>query len=144
MESNYAKYFSESYKGSLIHSGSDQTFDTEIKIERLNNILVKISFESDLGKLVFRAVVSEQKEGVLLFIQNRVTKDFILSGKSGFLYKKPNVHGGIIHKLDAFYFHLRLDNFNAPSKEIYFFGKKKSNLNRYLVSSLDFHSEITA
>ncbi|MFT6867395.1 MAG: hypothetical protein ACJA08_002237 [Cyclobacteriaceae bacterium] len=124
MESNYVKHFSEGYIGSLIRSGSDTIASSAIKVISLNNILVKISFDSDFGKIVFRAVVSEQNEGILLFIQNRVTKDYILTGQNGFLYKKANVHGGIIHKLNSFYFHIKLDYFNGGTQEIYFLGKK--------------------
>ena len=69
-------------------------------------------------------MVSEQNEGTLLLVQEKVADSYILSGVSGFLYKKPNVHGGFVNRLNSFYFHVMLEYFNGEQAELYFFGKE--------------------
>jgi hypothetical protein len=126
MEKSYSNQISENYSGSLVQTGKSKIYTKSIEIERLNDILVKIAVDMDFGKVVFRAMLSEQEEGILMHIQNRVTKDYILKGQSGFLYKKSNVHGGYLKNLDSFYFHVNLSFFNNVNKEIYFLGKTPS------------------
>lgn len=124
MDKNLAAQLAYKYKGSLVHSGSNRVFNAEVGIDRLNDLLVKVSFALENQQVFFRAMLSKQGEDMLMLIQNRVTKNYILSGISGFLYEKPNAHGGLLSKLNSFYFHISLDHFTGYPQEIYFFGKR--------------------
>ncbi|MFY0601854.1 MAG: hypothetical protein JXR03_19425 [Cyclobacteriaceae bacterium] len=124
MDSNYAALLSASFKGNLIESGGANIEETIVQIERLNNILIKVSFELDFGKIVFRALVSKHKEGLMLFVQNRIAGGHILSGQSGFLNEKPHVHGGYNEKLDSIYFNIKIASFSGSTRECYFIGEK--------------------
>lgn len=125
MDSNLTSYLSPVYKGNIVYSGSKQVLNTDIEVCQLNNLLVKISFKLNSTNILFRAMLHRHEEGLLMLIQDRVTTNYILSGRSGFLHKKPNVHGGLITRLNSFYFHISLDLFNGTNQEVYFLGKKE-------------------
>ncbi|MEO9476366.1 MAG: hypothetical protein ABJG41_12555 [Cyclobacteriaceae bacterium] len=124
MEEKISKQFAHAYHGSMVYSGTEEIQEQKIRVEMLTDILVKVSFETEIGTVVFRAIVSDHDEGNLLFIQNRVTGEYIIQGVSGFVYKKPNVHGGFVKNLNSFYFHLRMDFFNGTTREYYFVGQE--------------------
>ncbi|MEQ8471700.1 MAG: hypothetical protein RIC35_10965 [Marinoscillum sp.] len=123
MESNITSKLSETYNGNLVYNGSRSIINTEVGVTRLNNILVKVQFELDEVNYTFRALVSDQQEGCLMIIQDRVTQNHILKGVSGFINDKPNIHGGLISRLNSFYFHIHIQNFNGDQEDIYFIGK---------------------
>jgi hypothetical protein len=125
MEQNLASKLSGKYLGNMVYSASRKVVRTYVEVVRLNHIIVKVLFSLEGREFVFRAMLSEQEEGLLMIIQDRVTKDHILSGVSGFLYQKPNVHGGYIHKLNSFYFHIRVKGFEGDFTEVYFMGKEE-------------------
>jgi|GEM_PF-1709017 len=125
MELNLSSEISANYLGNLVYSRSKKVVRTTVNVERLNHILVKINFTLDGKDYSFRAMLSEQQEGVLLIVQDRVDMEYILSGVSGFLHQKPNVHGGLLKKMDSFYFHIHIKYFNGEDFEIYFMGKEE-------------------
>lgn len=132
MEKDVASILSKSYEGDLVSSRSENPDITNVRVKRLNNLLVKVFFSFNGVEIDFRAMVSQQNEGTLLLVQEKVANNYILSGISGFLYKKPNVHGGFVKRLNSFYFHVMLDYFNGEQAELYFFGKEtgaNQNLN---------------
>jgi len=138
MEAKKSKLFAHTYHGSMVYSGTEEIIEQKIRVEMLTDILVKVSFETEIGTVVFRAIASNHQEGNLLFIQNRVTGEYILQGVSGFVYKKPNVHGGFVDKLDSFYFHLRMDFFSGTTREYYFVGQESVKESVYaLTNKLD-------
>ena len=106
-------------------STQSQSEVTNVQVKKLNNLLVKVFFKVNDQEINFRAMVSEQKEGTLLLVQEKVAENYILSGVSGFLYKKPNIHGGYLDQLKSFYFHVVLDFFNGEQLELYFLGKEE-------------------
>lgn len=124
MEINLATQISRRYKGNLVYSSSRKVARVFVDVSRLNHILVKVSFELNGQKYTFRGMLSEQEEGQLMIIQDRVTEQYILTGVSGFVYMKPNIHGGYINKLGAFYFHINVKDFQNEESEIYFMGKE--------------------
>lgn len=124
MKEKTLKHFAHTYRGSMVYSGTEEILEQNIRVEMLTDILVKVSFETEIGTVVFRALASDHDEGNLLYIQNRVTGEYILQGVSGFVYKKPNVHGGFVNNLNSFYFHLRMDFFNGTTHEYYFVGQE--------------------
>ncbi len=111
------------YLGNVVMSDSDVVLAESVGIERLNDLVVKVSFHLSSEKFVFRAVVKEQDEGALMLIQKRVTKEYILNGQTGFLYNNKSVHGGYLTDLDSFYFHLKIQFFDGKYREVYFLGK---------------------
>ncbi len=142
MEKDLASVLSKTYQGDMVSSSDDQPAITDVQVKRLNNLLVKVIFKLEGREINFRAMVSEQNEGTLLLVQEKVAENFILSGVSGFLYKKPNVHGGYVNRLNSFYFHIMLDYFNGEQMELYFFGKEgksksqsRMDLDKVLTSS---------
>jgi hypothetical protein len=112
-----------SYSGNLVMSDNESILAENVNIEHLNDLLVKVNFKMGEEVVVFRAIVKEQDQGSLMLIQNRVTKDYILNGQSGFLHKDRSVHGGFLHDIESFYFHVNIHFFNGRRKEIYFLGK---------------------
>lgn len=143
MSRNISKRLSQVFIGSLVHSDNLNVRETTVSVTALNDLLVKISFDLDGEEVVFRAMLSEQKEGVLMLIQDRVTDDYILSGQSGFLYRKPNIHGGFLNMLNSFYFHLKIEYYRGVKREIYFLGKDASERAAYLENK-EFHMNISA
>lgn len=119
---------SQYYSGNVVMSDSDSVLAEQVKIELLNDLVVKVSFALDDKHFIFRAVVKNQDEGALILIQKRVTKDYILSGQSGFLHSNQSVHGGYLLNLDAFYFHLTIQFFDGTEKEVYFLGKNEQGV----------------
>lgn len=126
MKLHLAAQLASTYQGHMVKSGSQQVMPLEIVVEHLTHLLIKVSFKIKGETFLFRAMLSEQKEGILMLIQNRVTSNYILSGQSGFLHKKPNVHGGWLPKIESFYFHVALNYFAEYSTEVYFIGKRSS------------------
>ncbi|MEP4535411.1 MAG: hypothetical protein ABJ004_20105 [Cyclobacteriaceae bacterium] len=124
MKERRLKHFAHTYNGSMVYSGTEEILEQKIRVEMLTDILVKVSFETEIGTVVFRALASAHDEGNLLYIQNRVTGEYILQGVSGFVYKKTNVHGGFVNNLNSFYFHLRMDFFSGTTREYYFVGEE--------------------
>ena len=130
MEINITSNIASTYIGNIVYNGSRSIINTEIQIIPLNNILVKVSFKLNKKEYSFRAMLSEQEEGTLMLIQDRTTKDYMLTGVSGFLPNKPNVHGGLINKLNSFYFHISLSHYDSNAEEIYFLGKEEQEYER--------------
>ena len=123
MEANITSQLVRSYTGNLVLSNSKRIEQSKIYVEPLNKLLVKVSFEVEGEEFMFRAMLSEQEEGLLMIIQDRVTQDYIISGVSGFLHKKPNIHGGFLKHKNSFYFHINLEDYKNSNKEIFFMGK---------------------
>lgn len=120
---NLALQLSGKYSGSLVISNQRGNQESDVEIERVNNLLVNIRFAVD-GKLYsFKAMLSEQKEGILMMVQQKVADFYVLRGVSGFLFDKPNVHGGLVDLLSSLYFNIRIDFFDGRSREVYFLGK---------------------
>lgn len=130
MEINITSGIASSYIGNIVYNGSKSIINTQVQIVPLNNILVKVRFTLRGNEYSFRAVLSEQEEGILMLIQDRTTKGYMLGGVSGFLPYKPNVHGGFISKLNSFYFHIKLSHYNSDDEEIYFLGKDQEEYDR--------------
>ena len=130
MEINIASNLSELYVGNIVYNGAQRIINTEVTVVSLNNIQIKVHFYLGEIPYSFRAVLSEQEEGLLMLIQDRTTKGYMLSGVSGFLQNKPNVHGGFISKLNSFYFHIKLSHYDGQDEEIYFLGKTRGEYNR--------------
>lgn len=135
MEKSQTSELAAVYEGNLIESGVNLIESLEVKIEGLNETLIKVSFYSDLGKIVFRALVSSQAQGAMIFIQKKICKDYILSGNSGFLMENSNIHGGFINKLNSFYFHIKLSCFNGQNRFCYFLGERKSIVSKEYLKS---------
>ncbi|MEM9326480.1 MAG: hypothetical protein AAGA85_12525 [Bacteroidota bacterium] len=127
MEKDLASALSKRYSGEMVTSNQKDAQSTVVEVKRLNNLLVKVFFELDGQEMSFRAMLSEQREGILMLVQEKISDQNILSGVSGFLYLKPNVHGGYVHRLHGFYFHVMLDYFNGVSQEVYFYGKEEED-----------------
>lgn len=123
MEVNLASRLSGNYKGNLIYTSSRKVGHAEVLVERLNHIVVKVHFYLNGVHYSFRGVLSEQEEGLLMIVEDKVTYDYVLKGVNGFVYQKPNVHGGFIDNLDSFYFHIAIRYFSGPEHEVYFMGK---------------------
>lgn len=129
MEKDLAEELAAQYEGNLVFSLSRAIHKVKVDVERLNNLLVKVTFNLQGQEYMFRAMLSEQEEGTLMLIQDRVSRDYIITGMSGFMYQKPNVHGGFVKRLGSFYFHLTIDSFHGESKEVYFMGKESNEVN---------------
>ncbi len=112
------------YNGDVVSSDSKQVIETAIEVKKLSEVLVKVDFSLAETDYSFRGMLTEQKEGTLMIVQEKVGDEFILSGVSGFIYKKPNVHGGFVNQLNSFFFHIILDTFSGGHKEVYFLGQK--------------------
>lgn len=130
MEHNLASRLSGKYRGNLVYSTSRKVARSHAQVVRLNNLIVKVTFDLEDREYVFRAMLSEQEEGLLMIIQDRVAHDHILSGVSGFIHQKPNIHGGLISKLQSFYFHVRIKEFVGDQIEVYFMGKVEMEFDR--------------
>lgn len=143
MPRNISKKLPQIFIGSLVNSDNLHVTESTVAVTSLNDLLVKISFYLDEEEVVFRAMLSEQKEGVLMLIKDRVTDKYILSGQSGFLYRKPNIHGGFINLLNSFYFHVKMEHYNGVKREIYFLGKDAEDRANYLENK-QFHMTLSA
>lgn len=140
MESNIATHLASHYHGSLAYTTCQKVIGTVVEVMRLNNILVKVKFEMNGTEYAFRATLSEQEEGVLMMVEDRITKGYMISGLSGFLYQKPNVHGGLISKLNSFYFHVQVQCYDGTIIEIYFLGKEEEDYIRMQQKRTAYHS----
>ena len=123
-ELNLAIGIEGTYHGDIVSSDRKQVEECSISVKSLNKVLVKVDFTLGEEIYSFRGMLSDQEEGVLMIIQEKVSDDFIISGVSGFLYQKPNVHGGFINQLNSFYFHIILDRFDGKHQEIYYLGQR--------------------
>lgn len=112
------------YAGDLVSSDEKKTKECTVQVKRLSKKLIKLDFLMKGDMYSFRGMLSEHEEGTLMIAQEKISDDYILSGVSGFLYKKPNVHGGFVKQLNSFYFHVILDHFNGDHQEVYFLGQK--------------------
>lgn len=124
MKMNLASKVASKYMGTIVQSDSQRMEHLEIEVNPLNDLLIKVKFKLNGSDIMFRAVLSEQEEDLHILIQDRITSGYILSGLSGFLYDKAQVHGGFLSKLNSFYFHIFLEYFNGTGHEIYFLGEK--------------------
>ncbi|MEQ9202700.1 MAG: hypothetical protein RLO09_08930 [Cyclobacteriaceae bacterium] len=111
------------YRGVLVSSRNEDLEELQVEINQLSNSLIKIIFQYQGIGVIFRALLNEQKEGLLMVVQERTTEGYILNGMDGFVYKKNNVHGGLLYNLNSFYFHLRLNTYDGAEQELYFLGK---------------------
>lgn len=123
MKEDLAHQLKGTYEGDFVSSLSDDVTSLTVSVTRLSDLLVKVSFVYHGIPVIFRAMLSEHKEGTLMLIQERITENYILNGVNGFLYRKKNVHGGFVSNLESFYFHLRFDLFESKQQEFYFIGK---------------------
>lgn len=130
-QSRNQSLLAQAYLGNVVISGSDTILAERVQIELLNDLVIKISFDLGKDQFIFRAVLQKKDEGILFLIQKRVTKKYILNGRSGFLHSNKGVHGGYLLNLDAFYFHITIQFFDGTQKEVYFLGKdeKRVSLN---------------
>lgn len=125
MKIDLASKIASKYMGSIVHSDSDRVEHSKIEVNPLNDLLIKVNFELNGSDIMFRAVLSEQEDDLHILIQDRITSGYILTGLSGFLYDKPEVHGGFLSQLNSFYFHIFLECFDGTGHEIYFLGEKE-------------------
>ena len=123
MEEDLALLISKSYIGDLVTSDNNDQNNFVIDVKRINNLIVLIQFKFEGQVISFRAMLSRQKEGILFRIQEKISGDHLLKGVTGFLYGKPNIHGGFINQLNGFYFHIAQSYFDQTEKDMYFLGK---------------------
>jgi len=123
MEEDLALLISRTYIGDLVTSDNQDQADFVIDVKRINRLIVLVQFKNDDQEISFRAMLSRQKEGILLRIQEKICGDHLVRGLSGFLYGKPNIHGGFLHHLNGFYFHIEQSYFKQRQKDLYFLGK---------------------
>lgn len=123
MEENLALLISKSYIGDLVTSDNNDKSNFVIDVKRINSLIVLIQFKYKEQTISFRAMLSRQKEGILLRVQERIFDDHLLKGVTGFLYGKPCIHGGFINHLNGFYFHISQSYFDREEKDMYFLGK---------------------
>ncbi|WP_258103349.1 hypothetical protein [Marinoscillum sp. MHG1-6] len=129
MVNHLSQFLCGKFEGKLIQSGSEEVLSTDILVESLNDLLVKVSFNLDGEKVVFRAMLTAKAENILMTVQQRVTRGYILDGKSGFLYGESNTHGGFLKEMDSFFFHVKMAFFDGENKEVYFLGKDQRLIN---------------
>ncbi len=123
MEEDLALLISRKYIGDLVTSDNQDMTDFVITVKRINSLMVLVQFIYKGQGISFRAMLSRQKEGILLRVQEKIVGDHILKGVSGFLYGKPTIHGGFLDQLNGFYFHISKYFLNSEEKDIYFLGK---------------------
>ncbi|MDW3197186.1 MAG: hypothetical protein R8G66_32715 [Cytophagales bacterium] len=123
MEEDLALLISKTYIGDLVTSDNNDQANFVIDVKRINSLIVLIQFKYQNQVVSFRAMLSRQKEGILFRIQEKISGDHLLKGVSGFLYGKPNIHGGFINQLNGFYFHVGQSYFDHEDKDMYFLGK---------------------
>ncbi|WP_115866202.1 hypothetical protein [Marinoscillum furvescens] len=123
MEQSLTKRISRVYWGNMVCAASREVTSSQITVHRLNDLLVKVVFRMGDAIYMFRGMLTEQDEGLLMTVQNRVMPDYILSGIEGFVPNKSNVHGGFMFQLNAFYFHIMIRKFDGTEVEVYFLGK---------------------
>lgn len=127
MEGKLSSRLAPKYYGNLVYSSSRKVIHSEIEVASLTDLLVKVRFELEGQEYVFRSVLSHQEDGILMVIQNRVTKSYMLSGISGFLHHKPSIHGGFVPRLNSFYFHVKIAFFEGTHNEVFFLGREKDS-----------------
>ena len=122
-EENLAAKIGSTYKGELVTSKSKSTQQIEVEVKRVNNLHVNIDFTYMGQNLSFKGYLIENDEGILMMVQEKIMNYYVLNGMSGFMYEKPNIHGGYIERLGGFYFHIQLSHFTRDYEEFYFFGQ---------------------
>jgi hypothetical protein len=120
---NLADRIKGKYQGVLVSSGNEDLEELQVVINQLSNSLIKVIFQYQGIDIIFRALLSEHKEGLLMVVQERTTEGYILNGVDGFVYSRNNVHGGLLNNLNSFYFHLRLNTYDGSEHELYFLGR---------------------
>lgn len=130
MENSLTKRISRVYWGNMVYAASREVISSQITVHRLNDLLVKVVFRVGESIYMFRGMLSEQDEGLLMTVQNRVMPDYILSGIEGFVPNKPNVHGGFMYQLSAFYFHVMIRQYDGTEVEVYFLGKPEGEFKK--------------
>lgn len=123
MEEDLALLISKKYVGDLVTSNDQDQADFVIDVKRINSLIVLIQFKLEGQVVSFRALLSRQKEGILFRVQEKISGDHLLKGVSGFLYGKPNIHGGFLDQLNGFYFHVSKSYFDQNEEDMYFLGK---------------------
>lgn len=119
-----AEKLSGVYNGEIVFSDKVESLSVLVYVEVLSDVVVSVTFSTGDRKHSFSAILSEEQRDVHMIIQKKITEEYILNGVTGFLCKKPNIHGGYISDLQGFYFHILLNHFNGSYLEIYFFGKE--------------------
>ncbi len=123
MEEDLALLISKKYQGDLVTSNNQDQTDFIVDVKRINSLIVLIQFKFDGKEVSFRAMLSRQKEGILFRVQEKILGDHMVKGVSGFLYGKPNIHGGYLDQLNGFYFHISRAFFDFKLEDMYFLGK---------------------
>ncbi len=116
------------YIGDIVSSDEKKTHECTVQVKRLSELLIKVDFQLKDDKYSFRGMLTNHEEGILMIAQEKISDQYILGGVNGFLYKKPNVHGGFVNQLNSFYFHIILDRFNGEHQEVYFLGQASNKL----------------
>ena len=116
------------YGGDIVSSDDKKTHHCSVYVKRLSPLLIKVDFRIKDNLYSFRGMLSDHEEGILMIAQEKISDEYILSGVSGFLYRRPNVHGGYVKQLNSFYFHVILDRFNGDHQEVYFLGQKSGEV----------------
>ncbi|MFY0689451.1 MAG: hypothetical protein JXQ90_19935 [Cyclobacteriaceae bacterium] len=127
-EINLAEEIVSLYRGDLVTSDSNRTAEVEVELFRLNNLTVNVVLRYYGQTISFKASLIEATEGVMFRVQDKIANNYMLSGESGFLYDRPNIHGGFIDRMDGLFFHISLRHFKGQLEELCFFGKKNAML----------------
>lgn len=127
MEDDLSTFLVGDYQGRTGNTSLDEAFNVQVSIRRINGLSVEISSQLEDRFVSFTAFISLQKEGVLINIADQMVDQFLIKGIGGSIQDKPNVHGGWVKKLNAFYFHIDVDDLKGLNKSYCFVGKPIKN-----------------
>ncbi len=122
MEFDLTSDLAGTYYGKFISTNA--TVKGTVLVVRKDDISIQISYVNATVAHIFDVQISDQQEGRLFSVPSQQLKDFFISGISGFINQKPNVHGGFINDLTSLYFHVRVLDKIGP-REIFFMGDLK-------------------
>lgn len=114
------------FEGDIASSKFERIKKSNVTVTRLNDTLLKISFDFNRRSYSFRVFAEEATEGTLFRVQKMVGIDYIISGESGFMIEKPGIHGGFLSDLGGLFFHISVKFFTGDHMEVFFFGKQKA------------------
>lgn len=131
LENEYVRF-----EGDVASSRFQGLKRTLVTVTRLNDMLLKLSFDFDQRTYSFRVFTEEGPDGTLFKVQQMVNLDFIIDGEAGFMIDRPKVHGGFLNDLGGIFFHISIKFFTGDYTEIFFFGKQMSGEESTIFPSL--------
>ncbi len=126
-KSGTANNIAGTYLGQIVHSDSSGEIPAKVEVIPISENVVRVNFKKGVMSYSFRGSTRKTTEGITIFIQQKVTSEYILKGVEGFSVKNPLIHGGRLDRLGGLFFNIAINYYSGQFGEIYFFGRRDLN-----------------